>query len=167
MPGNENSGRRQVALDTPQLIEFRRRGVPPMTKIFNKQMKMLQEDQRRVEEVQFSDKFWDKKRNTGVYSSSVSKSIRDIGQLLVQLGTLYLRIQKEAKAHADSMSFEEKIQTVADFANDLGKAQAAKFLTMMWPVIHELEKKTSVRNQKQIDALAKGSPKPTNDEESS
>ena len=146
--GTKNSGRRSRLLDPEQLRKFRTESSPQVEKVFQRQMKITQEMIKRLEERMFSDDFWDTDKKTGLFNSELARHVKDLGQVLANLGSLYLRIQKEAKAAADMMTFDDKIDAIKSFTEEMGRIQAMTFLTKIYPVIHELEQKQKSRQGK-------------------
>lgn len=70
---------------------------------------MIDEQIRRLEVEMFTEK------NVGKYIPHLSKQSQELAKTLHSLGTMYLRIQNEAKKSAELMSFDEQMDAFADW----------------------------------------------------
>lgn len=148
---------RTNVLDPEQLLSFRRSSSPAVDDVFKKQIKIINEHLKRHEDLMFSDVHWDVERNTGIYSGSLAKEAKELAQCVANLGSLFLRIQKEAKVAASQLTFEEKCETIADFIRTLGNQQAVRFLERVYPAIYEVEQRTSKARIQRAEQNAKES----------
>lgn len=138
--------------ESKQLRSFRSKSAPKVEEVFERTMKLVREQIKRVEELMFSEKFWDAEARTGKYSSDVGNQLTRLGQVVTNLGNMYLRIQKVSKENADLMTFDEKLEAIEDFLSSLGAKHRLSALEMLYPVIHVMEgKKNTLRRKRALD----------------
>jgi len=121
--------------DSPELAlsKFHRRTRPVIEESFNNLHKIVTEHMLRHRAELFTEE------NNGKLNHKLTAQLDRLGALIIQLGNMYIKVQKEAKAAAGNLTTEERIAAVVRWIEGSGRNTKVAIARAIGPVLYDIE----------------------------
>ncbi len=122
---------------------LRKHGPPKFDLVFNENLKMLKEAQRRALETMYDDNHYDNEKKRGRHDGRLLKDILEISKILKVVGELQVKMNNQAMQAANAMTFEERLEAYAAWVQEQGAQNRIKAIKSIQGLLYTLEKSSS------------------------
>lgn len=134
----------------PQAVDYTAlsnydRNKPKVEDLFNQQLKLLNEQLRRLKEHMFLEK-------NMAFDRDIAKQAQELSKAVTSVGQMFFKIQDMARHAAEGMNTEEQMEVVCDMVRSWGRNNRYKF----WRIMHELE--YELKNEDRLAEAEAGEP---------